>query len=660
MALQRASPSLEQLSAELGMPDSYGFYYAIDRIARNIAESTKDSVVVTSSDTVNLLGAGTLTSPLRASLADGAIGSTDDSIVVTVNEDGTLDLSVVGEENELFTEDSATISLEGSGTEASPLSATLTSGAIISSGGSIAVVEGPDGVVDLSVVAVPSQIETTSTESIFLSGDGSPGSPLSATLGPQAITSPDGSISVTQVGGGAFQLEALGATPDIVSTDTITLSGDGSLATPLRADLAPGALTSPDSSVTITSLPGGALALSVLASLPTLIPRTVVVGDGSLGSTPSSTTMAGALALLPTSITVDEPWTLLFLPGTHTGPLGGTLGANVNLTALLPGSAIVDVSDLLYSDLTGDESSVTVSGLRFTNSFGWNVTGKAGSTSSLRVNDCIFEGPLDIRMRPIPVNVSLAVLKQDQVVINTSQVDGSLSARGGYALLSSCRVTETSTALLQPQSDYAYFQVQGGSFSPLSLGTLTRQIITVENAAIGGSWVITGADSLLTVIGCDPVGDGDSIGRNITGLNPWRIGVTSAARVNIYETPLTSTLTPVTSSTFTYRENCIIPAQVDGTIDRDILIAIGTAASSASAPTITITLSPPLATDYNSSLGSTTRISALSVDSTGPNRVYRASPGSTSQVVLQNTTNGSEGITVSIQVPKLRLTSWVP
>ena len=376
---------LARLGAQLGFPDpEYSFYDGIKKI---VADEPRP-VITEDSETIILSGEGTVESPLVAELAPTAISSDDGSIVVTQSPDGAFDLSAVAQE--VATEDTATIVLDGNGSAGDPLRAIFAPGAVVSTDGSVTVTQGVDGVVDLSAPEEP--LSTADTNAIVLNGDGSAGSPLTASFAPGAFTSTGGTVAITEAPNGTINLEAAGAGAVVVHEDTLSvvLSGDGTGVSPLVAQLAPTAITSPDGTVTVIQGTEGEYLLSVPAQLAVtddtdsvllsgtgvagdpllaqLAPTAITSSDGTITVTPLAEGAVDLSANPQATVTDDTDSVLLLGTGVVGDPLLAQLAptaitspdGSVVITPLAEGAVTLSVPDQLL--VTDDSDSVLLSG----------------------------------------------------------------------------------------------------------------------------------------------------------------------------------------------------------------------------------------------------------------------------------------------------------
>lgn len=531
---------------------------------------------------------------------------------------GTFNIEAGGVGASVIHNDTASIVLSGDGLPLSPLEADLAPGAITSTGGTLSVVQQGDGTYNIESTALQA-VTTTSTTTIDLSGDGSAGNALEANLAAGAITSTDGSVTVTQQPDDSFDLSVtpVAAPISITSPDnSIAITPPVVVGNPYNVGVA--TTFTGSASVAVTPTPGNppdySFALTPTALIPSpnplltpvdvlfsagqfqlgvsstsvggVIPNTVVVG-GTIGATPNALTLSAALALLPPAIPVDSPWTLLICPGTYTevGPI--VIPVNVNLVALERGSVIID-ADLDFEYTSADDERLVLLGLRLLGQVRIITSLKVGGTLNALLTGCTFVAAsslLFVARTIIATRLTDNIVLENCYFLNSGLIDttGAIIAKGCRIL---CNVVVALSGLLQAISCV---------LAPLAC--TINGALTATSCVLGGAWVCAGV-AVCTISSCLV-----NKATNVAGVVAWTLRNTSvSAFVSIRLTPLVHLVTRTGAGLLSaWSVDCpnLIPDA--GGVDREIDITLLDIPLLLA--TITTTLSVPLITPLSLPIG---------------------------------------------------------
>ena len=550
-----------------------------------------DDDQVANSQSILTAGNGQVATPITSKLASTALTSTDGSVNLTYTAlGGTYDLSVPAEVDSVSS--TASVDMSGTGSAATPLSSKLASGAITSTDNSVTTsYNAVTGQFDLSV---PPDI-VVSTASVNMTGNGSISSPISSKLANTAITSTDSSVTVTyNPAGGTFNLSVPPEVDTVASTPSIDMTGNGQVATPITSILASSALTSTDSSVTLTYTAGtGQFNLSVpSAANSSFIPRTIVVGASvpplpSIGTTPQAQTITTALTMVP-ALSPGQTWTLLIMPGTYTEGLLN-IQSGVCLTAFEPNTVTIN-SQVSFgaADTSANNYAAYSRDITFTQSITATSTNKTGGTYSVLFEDCTLSGGSTsfLNMR------SLTALVQDNVQFEDCNITAVLQYNGGTTTLNQCITTGTVSVTI-PSVGVSYLEINQGVIGPINVpnqpGTTTN--VHVVGAVLWGFWQILGSDAQLRVSACRPVYSNNPIPQ----YTPWLLEVGTSAQAYLANTRIDHVVDKVDTNGNWTVTSPSLQADSTGFINRDIFIST-TPPIQAVANNINITLATPLVT----------------------------------------------------------------
>lgn len=301
--------------------------------------SPLSDLTLTDTATIDVSGTGALGDPYAFSFAPNSLLS-GVGISLVQNPDRTYTITNASPLTDLTLGDSATIDVSGSGTNVDPYLFAFAANSILAGAG-LSVVQNPNGTFTISSTATVLVLDDTDT--IDVSGSGTTLDPYTFALTAGALLAGVG-ISVTQGPNGVFTITNTSPASSLVfsDTDTINVTGDGSVLTPYEFALAAGALIA-GTGITVSQNPDGTFTIVNSAPAgPALVfgdsATNLVSGDGT-NLTPYVFTFAPGAITAGTGILVTQ------------NPDGTVIIDNVAAGPLLSDTATIDVSG---SGVAGD------------------------------------------------------------------------------------------------------------------------------------------------------------------------------------------------------------------------------------------------------------------------------------------------------------------